>query len=1262
MEELGRFLLLTDLLWHLMCVPAAISSGGRGRHCHHRDSKEDLVSKGEEKLGSRKATNDPSSSGATMAECVEKLKSCAKPVVLGQSFRFLSCNFSCSVESAPIQNWRIGVGHQAVPKCVRRKKGYPALLQGSGQLAWGLLSGSSNFNFNSKAADEVCLCDLRKQIRKFQQKALKQTKQKKSKSAEFLMVKEERAATEGIENPAFNISSTDLSAYQLSEEKVIRHDKPDSTLAAHQQKLGLQAHAEPRGHSITFTVLISMMDKIPDFIITGNEYSRNYFDPLMGEEINPRQCGMEVSEEDPVKRDEQILYSKLMKLLDEENKMLDFQARVISEDFPDAVMPVSSSKACDLHRELEDEEIPSYIEQFERDVQDDIILLGSFSLEQVDCSKTPQPLEIHLRCLRGVKDKVPKGLYTLKVSVLSRLGGALVELEEQPQARTTRAVSHGGNFYDTEIYFGQSIQTVLPHRKAVKPGMVLLFELFLLRGTYTWIDREVGWGAFPLCDNNFNALEGKFKCPFLRGHYDSKIDRFKKIENFISQDLDHWLCNLYFQVIKLPQDSDKQNKRGTRVHLPPELLMYSSTAEKNGVSEKLVQSGPQGQPLTSPKDPDTHKGSIPTVVEEVGKQFNAAKGGEACVSEEAVRKREELKMLPAEDCQDFHGNADKHCDSFCLKEVQGGHHKVSCNNPPDQCYEEKSGPKNNASQEEGKTSAESNFYLEDLEKYTFSVWLAKGEIGRRPDFCKQPPRGTPPPIAAHCKMDKVLIMYPPCLDHNFLSWLTFWSSYISCRSAADVKLSRQVIQHFHFMVYTAFSELGHARWRSRDFWLLALLVVLLWFLRLYLHYLSQWLFLQTISVPVEKFQLFPHTVELCYQNSLLHTSEELAMVVVGPLTLNAGLLLMVLIRWGCQQLFDSFPSFLSKFIIAMGLWTVLDPLAVFVVDSFLGRFGNSVEKPIADAAKLSWVFLRAGESGVPGALITVMLYTILFMISSTVLCLYFLSKSLFKDEPNMSFLPLDYTVKVGYRMYFDVFMIICDHRQTFENPRWFATLRWGESVISRLVQIGALMKSKLFGFFVISLQAIHFVSPQWQVTPMSSEEVHQILKCDNRSDAFVYSHYSAEQSALGEEDRLLMPYLVPYGYGALGMAPRVKNFQRRNKFMKNRGGSWGCVGEEEKRRNGEKEKRRKGEKEKRRKGMTLSLYNRLKGGCSQVGLGLFSKAFGDISEESLLCKVSTDQAHIREKDSVLCTSTCIKLRERKKSIARWKGIAFSFYT
>ncbi|XP_014644282.1 PREDICTED: orofacial cleft 1 candidate gene 1 protein [Ceratotherium simum simum] len=108
------------------------------------------------------------------------------------------------------------------------------------------------------------------------------------------MVKEDREAMEGIGNPAFNMSSPDLSAYQPSEEKVIRHDMLDRTLAAHQQKFRLLASAEPK----------------------GNEYSRNYFDPLMDEEINPRQCGMEVSRE----VDNRMLCDRLMRLFEESGR------------------------------------------------------------------------------------------------------------------------------------------------------------------------------------------------------------------------------------------------------------------------------------------------------------------------------------------------------------------------------------------------------------------------------------------------------------------------------------------------------------------------------------------------------------------------------------------------------------------------------------------------------------------------------------------------------------------------------------------------------------------------------------------------------------------------------------------------------------------------------------------------------------------------------------------------------------------------------
>ncbi|XP_077365267.1 uncharacterized protein LOC144009414 [Festucalex cinctus] len=172
--------------------------------------------------------------------------------------------------------------------------------------------------------------------------------------------------------------------------------------------------------------------------------------------------------------------------------------------------------------------------------------------------------------------------------------------------------------------------------------------------------------------------------------------------------------------------------------------------------------------------------------------------------------------------------------------------------------------------------------------------------------------------------------------------------------------------------------------------LIMLLLALMWFVRLYLHYCSQWLYLQAIAVPVNKFRFHAHTVDLVYQSSLLHTREELAMVVVGPLTLNAVTFLLVLIRWGCQQIFGSLPSFTSKLIMAQGVWTVLHPLAVLAVDAVLGRLSYSPDRPVGDAAKLFWHFRRVDQSGAAGVAITVFLYAVIFLLSATILCIYLL--------------------------------------------------------------------------------------------------------------------------------------------------------------------------------------------------------------------------------------------------------------------------------
>ncbi|XP_048451688.1 uncharacterized protein ofcc1 [Rhincodon typus] len=182
-------------------------------------------------------------------------------------------------------------------------------------------------------------------------------------------------------------------------------------------------------------------------------------------------------------------------------------------------------------------------------------------------------------------------------------------------------------------------------------------------------------------------------------------------------------------------------------------------------------------------------------------------------------------------------------------------------------------------------------------------------------------------------------------------------------------------------------EFGISCWCSSEVLLVTLFITLNWFLH---HYCSQWIYLQANGVPVNKFNFYPHTVELCYQNSLLHTWEELTIVALGPLTLNVAMLVMAMIRWLCHILFGSFPSFLSRFIMAMGIWTVLDPLAIFIVDGILGRLAYSTDSPIADAAKLYWLFYRVQHSGIPGILITVILYIVMFVSSLAILCFYIL--------------------------------------------------------------------------------------------------------------------------------------------------------------------------------------------------------------------------------------------------------------------------------
>ncbi|CAH2284308.1 orofacial cleft 1 candidate gene 1, partial [Pelobates cultripes] len=54
------------------------------------------------------------------------------------------------------------------------------------------------------------------------------------------------------------------------------------------------------------------------------------------------------------------------------------------------------------------------------------------------------------------------------------------------------------------------------------------------------------------------------------------------------------------------------------------------------------------------------------------------------------------------------------------------------------------------------------------------------------------------------------------------------------------------------------------------------------------------------------------------------------------------------------------------------------------------RLCYSAENPIADASKLYWMFFRTEQSGLWGIFITLLVYIMIFIISFSVLYLYFL--------------------------------------------------------------------------------------------------------------------------------------------------------------------------------------------------------------------------------------------------------------------------------
>jgi hypothetical protein len=185
---------------------------------------------------------------------------------------------------------------------------------------------------------------------------------------------------------------------------------------------------------------------------------------------------------------------------------------------------------------------------------------------QNDC---PRLLRLKLQTCRAVKNKLAGGSYMIMLTIFDRLGGHPLRWSKfndssnySHTAFTPQPVKHSGKFYELELKFNQEINKlylVCPAVNSIRMNNVVIVELFACRGLQRNSKRKkrikenvVAWGAFPLSYINKNLIEGKFRVPLLRGEYDPSYDKYEQLEDRIKQNLDYWLCNLYFETSIVP--------------------------------------------------------------------------------------------------------------------------------------------------------------------------------------------------------------------------------------------------------------------------------------------------------------------------------------------------------------------------------------------------------------------------------------------------------------------------------------------------------------------------------------------------------------------------------------------------------------------------------------------------------------------------------------------------------------------------------------
>ena len=196
-----------------------------------------------------------------------------------------------------------------------------------------------------------------------------------------------------------------------------------------------------------------------------------------------------------------------------------------------------------------------------------------------------------------------------------------------------------------------------------------------------------------------------------------------------------------------------------------------------------------------------------------------------------------------------------------------------------------------------------------------------------------------------------------------------------------------------FLMLEAFGDFMPRKWGSFEFYASILTLIFSFWLRIYVHFLAQFLYLGVIKVPSYSFEMSIVEVKYKYMSAGITQGSEILLLCIGPCACIAVFAVFMLGGLGLRKLGGGIPDGLSTFLSCFGLMTVLDPFLILLVDLLSGNFncGDSCidyTDPSCKCFTGDWMKLydrmnaESSGSGITGVLITVMIFFGISIISA----------------------------------------------------------------------------------------------------------------------------------------------------------------------------------------------------------------------------------------------------------------------------------------